>query len=305
MNAAFKLGYHAAKNRKLDDLNFIEINKEILNTPEAMADFKNGVLQFSKDCKDYEEKKENYKYKLLKISSNLIKKAESKQNAVSRELSFIPFGQPILVGHHSESKHRNLLKRAHNVFNKAHELANKASYYESRAEKIGKGGISSDDPSAIIKLKEKLEELEIKHQKMLDANACIRKNDRVGLEKLGFLADDIECLFNPKYSRTKGFEPYQLQYSKKEQKRIKDRILQLEYRQNRENKEIKKENYIYKEEENRIIFKFNNKPNKETISVLKKHGLKWSPSRLAWVCFFNEYKAKEIMEKLDKLENIY
>lgn len=46
----------------------------------------------------------------------------------------IPAGQPILVGHHSEKRHRRALDRSWNVLGKAVEASKKAEYYTRRAE---------------------------------------------------------------------------------------------------------------------------------------------------------------------------
>ena len=46
----------------------------------------------------------------------------------------IPFGQPILVGHHSESRHRNALKRSDQAMRKSVEEQDKAKSHEHKAE---------------------------------------------------------------------------------------------------------------------------------------------------------------------------
>lgn len=46
----------------------------------------------------------------------------------------IPFGQPILIGHHSEKRHRRDLDRSWNALGKSVELSNKAEAHESKAE---------------------------------------------------------------------------------------------------------------------------------------------------------------------------
>lgn len=46
----------------------------------------------------------------------------------------IPFGQPILVGHHSEAKHRRDLEKSWNAMGKSIEMSNKAEAHESKAE---------------------------------------------------------------------------------------------------------------------------------------------------------------------------
>lgn len=54
---------------------------------------------------------------------------EASYNAVSG----IPFGQPILVGHHSEQRHRNALKRQDAKMRKSIEEDERAAYWERRA----------------------------------------------------------------------------------------------------------------------------------------------------------------------------
>ena len=72
----------------------------------------------------------------------------------------IPFGQPILVGHHSETRDRNFRDRIHNTYGKAFALQDKAAHYEQKAASVGTGGISSDDPEAIEKLRAELASIE-------------------------------------------------------------------------------------------------------------------------------------------------
>lgn len=50
------------------------------------------------------------------------------------EKSGIPLGQPILVGHHSERRHRRAIERADNAMRKGIEESDKAKYFERRAE---------------------------------------------------------------------------------------------------------------------------------------------------------------------------
>ena len=50
----------------------------------------------------------------------------------------IPFGQPILVGHHSEKRDRSFRDKIHNKFGKAFEEMDKAKYYQEQAELASK-----------------------------------------------------------------------------------------------------------------------------------------------------------------------
>lgn len=53
---------------------------------------------------------------------------------LSEEKTGIPFGQPILIGHHSERGHRKTIERADNAMRKSIEENKKAEDYERRSE---------------------------------------------------------------------------------------------------------------------------------------------------------------------------
>lgn len=59
--------------------------------------------------------------------------SQASSNAINM-LKVIPLGQPILIGHHSERRHRRLLEKSDNAMRKSIELDEKAKYYNDRAE---------------------------------------------------------------------------------------------------------------------------------------------------------------------------
>lgn len=61
------------------------------------------------------------------------KKSEQLYGRAQRMASAIPFGQPILVGHHSEKRDRNHRGKIHNAFGKAYKEQDKAEYYRDKA----------------------------------------------------------------------------------------------------------------------------------------------------------------------------
>jgi vacuolar-type H+-ATPase subunit I/STV1 len=204
--------------------------------------------------------------------------------------SAIPFGQPILRGHHSERRDRNYRARIHNTFGKAFALQDQAKELERRAAAVGKGGISSDDPEAVDKLRVKLAELEERHDRMKSANALIRREDRTGLAALGYTADAIEKLFRPDYRGRAGFASYELTNSSANIRRIRDRIAALEKIAERCDREEQGQGYTYREdvEDNRAAFVFDAKPDKPVRDLMKRNGFVFSPSRSfdgksAWV----------------------
>ena len=107
---------------------------------------------------DYEERRKRRieRYKELSLKAQERSSQYSNSNA-NRILQIVP-GQPILVGHHSEKRHRKLIKKAQDDIRKSIEEDNKSNFYKERAENAENSKvIYSDDPQAIIKLKEKLE----------------------------------------------------------------------------------------------------------------------------------------------------
>lgn len=66
-------------------------------------------------------------------ADNAEARAKSRSQAADKISSFIPFGQPILVGHHSEGRHRRDIERIRNNVEKSIEENDKAAYLRGRA----------------------------------------------------------------------------------------------------------------------------------------------------------------------------
>lgn len=66
-------------------------------------------------------------------AENAEARAESRSQAADKISSFIPFGQPILVGHHSERRHRRDIERIRSNVEKSIEESDKAAYLRGRA----------------------------------------------------------------------------------------------------------------------------------------------------------------------------
>lgn len=207
---------------------------------------------------NYEESQEARRERYENRSAAASKESKERFNAAREIQSNIPLGQPILVGHHSEARHRADLNRIENNMNKAFEASKKADYYSQRAESVGSAGISSLDPDAKYKVYEKLRDLENLQDKMKEANA--------------------------KSPNAKPYASYQLVNNSAEIRRLKKRLEDLSKASTTEGSSLT-ENGLYslKQEEGRYQFKFDGKPSDEVRSILKSNGFKWSPSRGTWV----------------------
>ena len=131
----------------------------------------------------YERKLDAKRERLLARADKAEREGDARIKRANDDASVIPLGQPILVGHHSEKRDRNFRKRINTNFTKGHELKQKASRLRQRAAGVGTAGISSDDPDAVVKLSEKLEELEKKQQLYKAINKALRKADRTGSDE--------------------------------------------------------------------------------------------------------------------------
>lgn len=214
----------------------------------------------------YEQKQERRRERLEEAAERARREGEARVNRGREMLDAIPFGQPILVGHHSEKRDRNYRNRAWNNMGKGFESLERAKELEARAAAVGSGGISSDDPDAVAKLREELAELNAKQERMRAANKIIRgalprrQKDRLerdpatgatvlvkaaevpadpakieravtALIELGFPDGVARELFKPDFCGRIGYPDYALKNNGANMRRVEGRIAQLEQRE--------------------------------------------------------------------------
>jgi len=222
-------------------------------------------LSGKKELNSYEqkqlEKAERYESRAKKARTQ----SDSTLNQVRREREYIPLGQPILVGHHSEKRHRNHLAKLESRERRGWEESEKSEYYDDKAERIRRNietdaVISSDDPDAVSKLQAKLVKLEEKREAIKEFNKKARKEgtEQAPAYLLKNLAGNI--------------------------KSVKTRIQNLEaYANIDDTDQVVKGVRIEKDkDDNRIRLIFPGKPEAEVRSMLKSHGFRWSPNAGAW-----------------------
>lgn len=255
----------------------------------------------------YEQKQEARRARLEAAAD----RAESRANAAYKradlreEVSGIPFGQPVLVGHHSERRHRKAIERADNAMRASIAESKRAGDLRARADSIGSGGISSDDPEAVAKLRDKLARAEAVQDFMREANKAVRKAIKAGgadkPEAVAQLARDLDALqsgrgilaaelIKPDYCGRIGFAAYQLSNNSAEIGRIKKRIAQLEANTKREARETEFQGFCTVREnveDNRLQIIFPGKPAPAIIAELKSRGFRWSPTAGAWQRILN------------------
>lgn len=210
----------------------------------------------------YETKQAERKERYLARSKKLNNLSDELYNDGRRKLSAIPFGQPILVGHHSEKADRSYRSKACAKIDKSFKLSEKAEYYQQRAESVGTGGISSDDEDVKKKLLSKIETLEKVQERMKQENKDARQK---GLDQpyAGFQLSNNNANIRSTKKRLERIEKLE---SIGQIKPVEGNGWTLQH-----NVEL-----------NRLQFLFDDKPDAETRSLLKSKGYKWSPANKAW-----------------------
>lgn len=237
---------------------------------------------------DYEEKKQARIDRYRERAD----KARQESHQLSQQsitmLEHIPPGQPILVGHHSEKAHRDLLDRADRKMGQAVAASEKADYYEQKARAAENNtAISSDDPEALTKLEKKLESLQIAQTRMKQINAYYCKHGTCqGFH--GLTAEQAEKLdqrVENGYSWEKSpYPPYALSNNNQEIHRLQVRIKQLTEARDLgyQGWEFEGGKVVANADNNRLQIFFDEIPNEELRKELKGRGFRWARSEGAW-----------------------
>lgn len=109
----------------------------------------------------------------------------------------IPIGQPILVGHHSEHRHRAHLSRIDSAMRQGVESEQMADKHRSTAANIEHQldrSIYDDDPDAIERLEERISALTEQRERMVAVNRAYRAKDAPAkLAALGLNYEQIKA----------------------------------------------------------------------------------------------------------------
>jgi hypothetical protein len=131
----------------------------------------------------YRERRERRAERLREWADGREAKSDAAHEASRDATAGIPFGQPILVGHHSERRHRNAVERGQRQATAAIEHGRTADRHREKADNIERAAanaIYSDDDDADERLREKIETLEAKRSRIKAYNASCRKAAKSG-----------------------------------------------------------------------------------------------------------------------------
>ncbi len=242
---------------------------------------------------DFEERREQRIDRLETRAANARAQSNDAAHRSQALVENIPFGQPILVDHYSANSHRRTLDRSRRLMDKAVDLDKKADHLDRRAEAArNNGAISSDDPEAVQKIKDKLAALQQNHERDKAANAHYRKHGTMkgfpGLSDEAAARADAELAEQDASPYSSGkhmpVPAWALSNRNAEMARLKKRLAQLQTVDEMEHTELDFDGgrIITNEEINRVQILFDEKPDEETRRRLKGYGFRWSPREGAW-----------------------
>lgn len=290
---------------------------------------------------NYDEMREAKKDRMEARAEKTHKDATELFETAHKMADVIPFGQPILIGHHSEKADRNYRKRISNKMDKACETFNKAKYYDDKLKGMEDNtAISRDDPEAIPKLKAKLEKIELNIQQIKDHNKACKNNiylrlydynDGIHISnnttyktyavikdkkiewKTKIIPKEIKAKIE-NYAKTgkmiqekipenkQVLEAYHLQNLSSNKRRIKDRITEIGALLKIPDIDETINNVRLYTDEGRVRIDFGYKPDEETRTKMKKRAWKWSPYNQVWQNYINQRNIDFARELLKELK---
>lgn len=226
----------------------------------------------------------------------------------------IPLGQPILVGHYSEKRHRRDIDKIQNNMRKSVEASKYAKALRERiAAAEANDAIRSDDPDAIDALLAKIEQAEANHELMVAVNKVIKNKKldeaakREQLAEFGYTDAQITRLMTPDYLRRVGFPDYALTNDSANIRRMKKRVEELKARNAMKpvDETIGDVRMWDDVIENRLKLEFPGKPDEDTRKALRHAGFVWSPTNRAWQRMRSasaQWRARKILNALAGIE---
>jgi uncharacterized protein DUF3560 len=194
----------------------------------------------------------------------------------------IPFGQPILVGHHSEKRDRKYRARIDGAMGHGVADSRMAEHHANRAAGIARQldtSVFSDDVDAIDRLRERIAEREDRRDRIKAYNASCRKgtpNPSVLTERERDKLASTRRVAAYQLSKGGGFPSYVLTNLgaaiRKDQKRIAD----IERRANQTAEAEDNGGVVVRCTGDYCAVTFAEKPERAILDTLKASGFRWS-----------------------------
>ena len=200
----------------------------------------------------------------------------------------IPLGQPILVGHHSEKRHRADIDRMASNMSKGVAESKLADHHESKAAGLAAQldrTVFSDDGNAIEALQARIAEREAESARRKAINAAFKKAPGVdtaaklaGMVRAGAISESEGVAIAGHFARchweTRPFPAYSLTNLGANIRRDKERIKEIEQRQARSARAESAGGVVIEGAE-WVRVTFAEKPEHEVLEALRAAGFRW------------------------------
>ncbi len=245
------------------------------------------------------ERQEARAERYRQYAENAEKRASSAFEASNKATEGIPFGQPILVGHHSESAHRRAVERANSAMDRSVQESEKAAYYRQKAEAVeNNDNIYIGDDDAIERLEAKIKELTTLQEQMKTVNKIVRNKKMPILRKksslleMGIKESRVDTLL----ASGTPFPSYYLTNNNAKINAAKKQLEKAKALAGKEDKEYSIGDLTIEEcySENRVRIYFPDKPDDEQRKQLKSNGFRWAPSLGCWQAYINNWTLRYI-----------
>lgn len=218
----------------------------------------------------------------VKREANAAQRFSAARNATAG----IPMGQPILIGHHSERSHRNVLARSDSHMRAGCESSDMAEHHASKAEGIERqlaNTIFSDDDNAIEELEAKIAKLEAERETNNAINKIVRskpKNEPTDekiakLTTIGMKESTARKVFEPDFCGRIGIASYVNQNLGGVIGNAKKRIEDIKRRQERTEAAENNGGVSIEGTGDWVSVTFAEKPDKDILNALRDAGFRW------------------------------
>jgi hypothetical protein len=259
------------------------------------------------------ERMENRLQLRLDWSEKREQKSASAFASADRAVEGIPFGQPILVGHHSEKHHRAALDKCQNAMRRGLDNSTMAKHHAEKAAGIERQldtSIYSDDPDAIEALTAKADAIDAERARGKQLNALWKKEVRQGEEWTATIArlveeqkitpdEGNEIARNFRYSWNKKPCPsYHLTNLSAKARNARQRIEEVKARQLKTEQAEASGGVLIRSNvtSNWCSVTFSEKPARDILDALRAAGYHWSAG--SWHGYFD--KLPQLVVDLEK-----
>lgn len=207
-------------------------------------------------------------------------RSDARLHAADRIASVIPLGQPILVGHHSEGRHRRDLERIDSNMRKGIEESKLADHHRSAGAGLAdqlERSVFSDDDDAVQQLEARIAERVARVERCKAINRAIRSGGHVDppltaaeVAELASIAHAFGAAYKP------GYPPYVFTNLSANLRRDRARITEIQQQQQRSRAAAEAPAGVLIEGNGYVRITFADKPPRATLDALKAAGFQWA-----------------------------